>query len=177
MRKGGGGWLIAGLAIATIGLWPARPARTQGAATGRPLPEISADAWINSPPLGPAQLRGKVVLVEFWTFGCHNCRNVEPHVKAWHARYAPRGLIVVGVHAPEFGFERGAANVRRYVEAQGITWPVAVDDDFETWKRFGNRYWPTLYLADRRGVIRHSRIGEGGYDETEARIRALLEER
>jgi thiol-disulfide isomerase/thioredoxin len=139
-------------------------------------PEIHADAWLNSEPLTMAGLRGRVVLVEFWTFACWNCKNVEPHLKRWHARYADDGLVTVAVHTPELDFERDREKVRRYVEERGIAYPVAIDEDFVTWKRFRNWAWPTVYLVDRAGRIRHVRVGEGGYDETEARIRALLAE-
>lgn len=120
--------------------------------------------------------QGKVILVEFWTFGCYNCRNVEPHIKAWHERYADKGLVVIGVHSPEFNYERVLANVQRYVREHGIQYPIAIDNEFTTWKAYGNRYWPAVYLIDKRGVTRYLRIGEGGYQQTEQRIQLLLEE-
>lgn len=141
-----------------------------------PAPAIEAGVWLNSEPLGPEDLRGKVVLVEFWTFACHNCQAVEPYVKRWHAEYADRGLVVIAVHTPELSFERDVENVRRYVREHGLRHPIAVDGSFSTWRAFGNRAWPTLYLVGREGRIRYRRIGEGGYEATEARIRALLEE-
>lgn len=141
---------------------------------GRPAPEISAEVWLNGPPLSREALLGRVVLVEFWTFACHNCQNVEPHVKAWHRRYAERGLVVVAVHTPELGFERDLANVRRYVKEHDITYPVAVDNDFTTWRRFGNWAWPAFYLIDREGTIQRASVGEGGYAEMEALIQELL---
>lgn len=143
---------------------------------GDPAPEITADAWLNSAPLTTAGLRGKVVLVEFWTFACWNCENVEPHVKRWHERYAGRGLTIVAVHTPELRHERDPARVKRYVEEHGIEYPVAIDNGYATWRRFGNRYWPAFYLIDRQGVIRHVRFGEGGYAEMQARIEKLLAE-
>jgi thiol-disulfide isomerase/thioredoxin len=146
------------------------------AEVGMPAPEISGQSWLNSKPLKLAELKGKVVLVEFWTFGCFNCRNVEPHVKAWHQKYMDKGLVVIGVHAPEFSYERVLANVERYIREHAIPYPVAIDNDFITWKRYNNRYWPAMYLIDKRGVIRYSRIGEGGYRQTEQQILALLEE-
>jgi thiol-disulfide isomerase/thioredoxin len=146
------------------------------AGVGMPAPEISGQSWLNSGPLALAELKGKVVLVEFWTFGCYNCRNVEPYVKAWHQKYADKGLVVIGVHAPEFSYERVVANVQRYVREHGIQYPVAIDNDFNTWKRYNNRYWPVMYLIDKRGIIRYLRVGEGGYQQTEQQIRALLEE-
>ena len=145
------------------------------AEVGMPAPEISGQSWLNSEPLRLAELKDKVVLVEFWTFGCYNCRNVEPYLKEWHQKYADKGLVVIGVHAPEFNYERVLANVQRYVREHAISYPVAVDNDFATWKRYGNRYWPAMYLIDKRGVIRYLRIGEGGYQETEQQIRALLQ--
>lgn len=143
---------------------------------GMPAPEIRGQSWLNSEPLRLAQLRDKVILVEFWTFGCYNCRNVEPHIKTWHQRYAEKGLVVIGVHSPEFSYERVLANVQRYVREHAIGYPVAIDNNFTTWNDYGNRYWPAMYLIDKRGIIRYIRIGEGGYLETERRIQALLEE-
>jgi thiol-disulfide isomerase/thioredoxin len=144
--------------------------------TERAAPEITANAWLNSEPLTLADLRGEVVLVEFWTFACWNCQNIEPHVKRWHEEFRGRGLRVVAIHCPEFEREKQIENVERYLKQRGITYPVAIDNDFTTWNRYGNRYWPTLYLIDRRGAIRHVRIGEGGYAETEAKLRELLAE-
>jgi thiol-disulfide isomerase/thioredoxin len=143
---------------------------------GKPAPEISGQTWINSKPLRLAELKGKVVLLEFWTFGCYNCRNVEPHVKAWHQKYADKGLVVIGVHAPEFSYERVIANVQRYVRDHAILYPIAIDNDFITWNRYKNRYWPALYLIDKRGIIRYTRVGEGGYARTDQAIQALLGE-
>ncbi len=144
---------------------------------GMPAPEITSTTWINSLPRTLAALRGQVVLVEFWTFDCYNCRNVEPYVKQWHERYAARGLTVIGVHSPEFDRERDVANVRRYVSENGIRHAVVLDNDFAIWNRYQNRYWPAMYLVDKQGVIRYARIGEGGYGETERRIEQLLAER
>lgn len=141
-----------------------------------PAPDIVAETWINSPPQTLANLRGKVVLVEFWTFGCYNCWNVEPYVKAWHEKYADQGLVVVGVHTPEFPHERDAKNVEAYCRKKGISYPIALDNDFSVWNRFANRAWPAMYLIDKRGNLRHVKVGEGGYAETEGRIRALLAE-
>jgi thiol-disulfide isomerase/thioredoxin len=143
---------------------------------GKPAPEISGQSWLNSQPLKLAELRGKVVLLEFWTFGCVNCRNVEPYIKSWHRKYAEKGLVVIGVHAPEFSYERVLANLQRYVNEHAIGYPVAIDNDFATWNRYKNRYWPAIYLIDKRGVIRYLRIGEGGYQQTEQRITELLTE-
>ena len=143
---------------------------------GMPAPEINGQSWLNSEPLRITELRDKVVLVEFWTFGCYNCRNVEPYIKGWHQKYSDKGLGVIGVHAPEFNYERVLAGVQRYVREHAIRYPVAIDNDFATWKRYGNRYWPAIYLIDKGGVVRHLRVGEGGYEQTEGRIQALLKE-
>lgn len=146
------------------------------AEVGTPAPEIRGQRGINSGALTLAELKGKVVLVEFWTFGCYNCRNVEPYVKAWHQKYADKGLVVIGVHSPEFSYERSVTNVQRYIREHAIQYPIAIDNDFNTWKRYNNRYWPAVYLIDKRGVIRYLRVGEGGYQKTERQIRELLEE-
>jgi thiol-disulfide isomerase/thioredoxin len=147
-----------------------------GAAEPPAAPELAGDVWLNSPPRTLAALRGKVVLVEFWTFACRNCRNVEPHVRAWHERFAGEGLVVIGVHTPELDHERDLANVKRHLAEQRVTWPVLVDNGFRTWRAYGNRYWPAFYLIDARGRIRHRRFGEGGYAEMEAWIERLLAE-
>lgn len=147
-----------------------------GARDDRFAPELRGERWLNSAPLQVEKLRGRVLLVEFWTFACWNCKNVEPYVKAWHAKYAADGLTVIGVHTPELAHERSLANVRAYVKERGIAYPVLVDNGFATWRAYGNRYWPAMYLVDKRGRIRHVAIGEGRYDETEAKIRELLAE-
>ena len=131
-------------------------------------------AWINSEPLKLAELRGKVVLVEFWTFGCINCIHVAPYVKAWEARYADAGLVVVGVHTPELPFEREIDNVRDAVMKAEIRYPVAFDPTFDTWHAFRNRYWPAFFFIDKSGQIRHVHYGEGDYDGSEQVIRQLL---
>jgi cytochrome c biogenesis protein CcdA/thiol-disulfide isomerase/thioredoxin len=132
--------------------------------------------WLNSPPLSLARLRGKVVLIDFWTYSCVNCIRTLPHLKAWDAAYRSRGLVIVGVHSPEFAFERVPANVERAVAKFGIRYPVALDNDFATWRAYQNEYWPAEYLIDRRGRIRRTHFGEGQYDESEDAIRKLLGE-
>ena len=127
-------------------------------------------------PLRMAELKGKVVMVEFWTFGCYNCRNVKPYVKQWHQNYADKGFVVIGVHSPEFSYEHDFAKVKQYIQEHDIRFPIPIDNDFSTWNRYGNRYWPAMYLIDKQGVIRHVRIGEGGYQETERLIQSLLAE-
>jgi thiol-disulfide isomerase/thioredoxin len=166
------GALLSVLVAMLLGMAP----EIAGAEVGKAAPEISGQSWLNSKPLALAELKGKVVLLEFWTFGCYNCRNVEPHVKAWHQKYADKGLVVIGVHAPEFSYERVIANVQRYVRDHAILYPIAIDNDFITWNRYKNRYWPALYLIDKRGIIRYTRVGEGGYARTDQAIQALLGE-
>ena len=141
---------------------------------GGQAPAVRAKGWLNSAVGGGPDLRGKVVLYEFWTFGCVNCRNVLPHVKAWYDRYAADGLVVVGVHTPEFGYEADPQAVADFVRENAIRYPVALDPDGTVWRDFGNRYWPQFFLHDRDGHRRVVRIGEGGYDTTEDAIRALL---
>jgi thiol-disulfide isomerase/thioredoxin len=133
-------------------------------------------AWINSEPLRLADLgaQGKVVLVDFWTFGCYNCRNTLPYVKQWWEKYKDQGLVIVGVHTPEFDSERVLANVQDAVKEQGISWPVVQDNDYAIWRAYGNHYWPRFYLVDERGQIIYDHIGEGAYEQTEARIVAAL---
>ena len=131
-------------------------------------------AWINSDPLTLEQLRGKVVLVDFWTYTCVNCIRTFPYLKLWHSRYADDGLVILGIHTPEFEFEKNYWNVLEATEENGIAWPVAQDNDFETWQAYSNRFWPAKYLIDRDGVIRYTHFGEGKYGETEEEIRKLL---
>jgi thiol-disulfide isomerase/thioredoxin len=147
------------------------------AGVGMKAPDITNDTWLNSTPLHLQDLRGKVVMVEFWTFGCYNCRNVEPHVKSWYEKYADQGFVVIGVHSPEFSYERDLSKVKQYLQEHDIQFPVPIDNDFSTWNRYGNHYWPAMYLIDKQGIIRYVRIGEGGYQETERLIQGLLEER
>ncbi|HEU0311474.1 MAG TPA: cytochrome c biogenesis protein DipZ [Sphingomicrobium sp.] len=142
------------------------------------LPPLDgAVMWLNSPPLTREQLKGKVVLIDFWTYSCINCIRTVPYVRAWAERYRDKGLVVIGVHTPEFAFEREPANVRKAVADFGIRYPVAIDNDWTIWRAFDNRYWPAHYLADAQGRIRYHHFGEGKTDETEAAIRALLAER
>ena len=140
-------------------------------------PEVSGiTAWINTEPLSLASLRGKVVLVHFWTFGCINCIHVQPYVKAWYERYADAGFVVLGVHTPELSFERDIANVRKAVADAGVRFPVAFDPSYATWQAYGNHYWPAFYFVDRAGRIRHVHFGEGDYEGSEQVIRQLLAE-
>ena len=132
------------------------------------------DNWLNGPPQDLRNLRGKVVLVEFWTYSCINCVRVMPYVKQWHAKYRDQGLVVIGVHTPEYGYEKKLSNVRAAVQRFGITYPVAQDNGYETWNAYGNRYWPAMYLIDQQGRIVYQHFGEGDYEVTEAKIQQLL---
>lgn len=141
------------------------------------VPEIRGIAsWINSEPFTFEEQRGKVVLVDFWTYTCVNCIRTLPFLKAWHEKYADKGLVIVGVHTPEFEFEKDRDNVIEATEGFGLEWPIAQDNDFKTWRAFNNRYWPAKYLVDKDGLIRYHHFGEGAYEETELWIRGLLEE-
>ena len=154
-------------------------ATAAGAAAGpQTLPDLSgAVAWINSPPLNRDKLKGHVVLMDFWTYSCINCLRSIPFVRAWADKYKGSGLVVIGVHTPEFAFEKDLDNVRRAVSDLKITYPVALDNDYAIWKAFSNSYWPADYLVDATGQIRHHHFGEGKYDETEQQIQDLLKER
>jgi thiol-disulfide isomerase/thioredoxin len=141
------------------------------------LPSLSAATeWLNSTPLTPGGLRGKVVLVEFWTYSCINWRRELPYVRAWAEKYKDQGLVVIGVHSPEFPFEKDAANVRWAVQEMKIDYPVAVDSDRTLWNAFRNDYWPALYFIDGQGRIRHHQFGEGDYARSETIIQQLLTE-
>ena len=143
-------------------------------ATGAPMPRFIIDRWVNSPPLQPETLRGKVVLVDFWEYTCVNCIRTLPYVKAWHATYAPVGLVVVGVHAPEFEFGKRAENIDRGIRDHGLTYPIAIDNDFSTWTAYRNQAWPAKYLFDAQGKLSGVWLGEGEYPEIENKIRELL---
>jgi cytochrome c biogenesis protein CcdA/thiol-disulfide isomerase/thioredoxin len=139
------------------------------------LPSLSgATAWLNSPPLDAAALRGKVVLVDFWTYSCINCLRSLPYIKSWYERYKDHGLVVIGVHAPEFAFEKDEGNVSRAIKELGISYPVAMDNNYAIWRGFDNHYWPAHYFIDGTGKIRSHHFGEGDYEESEQTIRELL---
>jgi thiol-disulfide isomerase/thioredoxin len=147
----------------------------------RMAPEFTQiSGYINTPnnsPLTLSSLKGKVVLVDFWTYTCINCIRTIPYINDWNQKYADKGLIIVGVHSPEFDFEKSYDNVKAAVQKYGIKYPILLDSDHGTWNAFGNQYWPRDYLIDAQGYIRHDHIGEGGYDQTEKAIQSLLAER
>lgn len=137
---------------------------------------IAGGQWFNSPALSMRELRGKVVLVDFWTYTCINCIRTLPYLTSWHEKYKDKGLVIVGVHTPEFEFEKNPDNVKKALTDFGITYPVMQDNDYATWQAYANRYWPAKYMTDKNGKIRYTHFGEGDYDETEKMIQALLEE-
>ena len=141
------------------------------------LPDLSgAVTWLNSPPLDAAALKGKVVLVDFWTYSCINCLRTIPYVRAWAEKYKDQGLVVIGVHAPEFAFEKDVDNVKKPIADLKITYPVAIDNNYAIWRGFNNNFWPAHYFIDAKGQIRHHHFGEGAYDESERVIQQLLNE-
>jgi thiol-disulfide isomerase/thioredoxin len=159
------------LPIATVVTAMAAPARTSELAS-----LSSATEWFNSPPLTAERLRGKVVLVQFGTYSCINWIRTLPYVRAWDQKYRDQGLVVIGVHSPEFEFEKQLTRVGRAVEGFRVHYPVAVDNDFAIWRAFGNRYWPALYLIDGQGRVRYRHFGEGDYERSERAIQKLLDE-
>ena len=142
-----------------------------------PAPEFTGiDKWLNSEPLTLRGLAGKVVLVNFWTYGCYNCVNTLPHVVRWYQSYKDQGFVVVGVHTPEFAFEKSTPNVETALQRFGIKHPVAQDNRFATWKAYNNQYWPAFYLVDKAGRVRRKHFGEGEYAQMDEAIKALLAE-
>ncbi len=159
---------VADYIVATVSAQPA---------TGRQMPSLSgAVEWLNAPPLSAESLRGKVVLVDFWTYECVNCLHALPYVNQWAKKYARDGLVVIGVHTPEYAEEKIPDNVRRQVRRLDIDYPVAVDSNYSIWRAFDNQFWPAHYLIDAKGQVRYSHFGEGAYAEQEKVIQALLEE-
>ncbi|QCL74867.1 cytochrome c biogenesis protein DipZ [Agrobacterium tumefaciens] len=154
----------------------AEPFRSELPVEGRAPSLDGAVEWLNSPPLAREELRGKVVLIDFWTYSCINCIRTIPYVRAWAEKYRDQGLVVIGVHAPEFAFEKKIDNVRQAVAGFKIDYPVAIDNDYKIWRAFDNSYWPAHYLIDARGQIRYHHFGEGNYRETEEAIQDLLRE-
>jgi thiol-disulfide isomerase/thioredoxin len=152
------------------------PARVQLPIEGE-FPSLGgATGWLNSPPLTVSGLRGKVVLIDFWTYTCINWLRTEPYVRSWAEKYKSQGLVVIGVHTPEFAFEHDVANVRRAVKDMRVDYPVAIDSDYAVWRAFKNEYWPALYFVDAQGHIRHHHFGEGEYEQSERVIQQLLSE-
>ncbi len=157
---------------------PESPAQAEASANSPSAPELAGiSAWINSEPLSIADLKGKVVLVDFWTYSCINCIRTLPYLNAWQREYSDDGLVIIGVHAPEFDFEKDLGNVQKAVSKYGVKYAVALDNNHDTWNAFHNSYWPRKYLIDMDGKVRYDHIGEGGYGETEKKIQELLKER
>jgi thiol-disulfide isomerase/thioredoxin len=180
------GYLVAAGAIAVIAIVSvlvaagtnsssiSGPVDTEHLPDKGPAPPLEAKGWINSPALSASALTGKVVLYDIWTYSCINCVRTFPYVRAWYDRYRGDGLVVIGVHSPEFDFEKVHGNVERAVTRLEVTWPVALDDDLTIWSAFDNKYWPADYVADRTGELRYSHFGEGDYTNTENVLRTLL---
>lgn len=143
---------------------------------GKRAPELSNGEWINSRPLKLHDLKGKVVLLEFWTFGCYNCRNTIPYLKNWYEKYGGDKFEIVGVHSPEFEREKDFSAVMRQTKDLGIKYPVVTDNELKTWTAYDQEYWPVLYLIDKKGIIRYIHVGEGDYPDTERWIQSLLKE-
>jgi thiol-disulfide isomerase/thioredoxin len=181
-------FLLAAALVGAIGAWLETSVQpTRGVApmarTAIRLPDEgkmpslgSASEWLNSPPLTTAGLRGKVVVVDFWTYTCINWLRTLPYVRAWAAKYKDQGLVVIGVHSPEFAFEKTVDNVRRAATDMRVDYPIAIDSDHALWRAFKNEYWPALYFVDARGRIRHHQFGEGEYEQSERVIQQLLTE-
>jgi len=155
-----------------------KPMRNGGALSQGPkAPEIISNGqWFNSPPLQISNLSNQVILLDFWTYSCINCQRTLPYLKAWNEKYQDKGLTIIGVHSPEFEFEKQAKNVQQAINDFNLTYPIVQDNDFATWKAYSNRYWPAKYLIDRNGYIRYTHFGEGEYNETEQAIQELLGE-
>ena len=136
--------------------------------------ESNPSLWINSPPLTQNDLKNKVVVIEFWTFDCINCKNTLPYMKKWYEGYKDKGLIVIGIHSPELRHERDIGNLKQAISDNEILYPVLIDNDFKVWKAFRTRFWPTIHVINKQGQIVHTQVGEGGYEATEAVIRTLL---
>jgi thiol-disulfide isomerase/thioredoxin len=169
--------LLATILAGAIGAGIKTLAQDNGALPGGELSSITrAAGWLNSPPLASTDLRGKVVVIDFWTYTCINWLRSLPYVRAWADRYKDQGLVVVGVHTPEFGFESDIDNVRRAAQDMRLAYPIAIDNDYAVWHAFRNQYWPALYLIDAQGRIRHRQFGEGGYEQAERVIQQLLTE-
>lgn len=170
------GATVYGTGLSKLLLRPFRSSAEYKISESATAPELAGGNWINSAPLKLKDLRGRVVLIEFWTFACYNCRNTVPFVKGWDDRYREKGLTIIGVHSPEFDEEKNIENLRREVTSLGITYPVVTDNDYQTWNAYKVEAWPTIFLLDKQGRIRWTHVGEGNYDDTEQRIQKLLAE-
>lgn len=170
------GMLSSGLAKITGGGSRADSGRLSSATESAPAPDLAPGTWINAEPLTIESLRGRVVVIDFWTFACFNCRNTLPYIKRWDERYRDQGLTVIGVHSPELDEERMIENVRREVASLGIRYAVVTDNDYATWKAYKVEAWPTIFVLDKQGQIRWSHVGEGAYQEAEELIQKLLKE-
>jgi thiol-disulfide isomerase/thioredoxin len=164
------------LAAMLAGVQQVTPKAARLPVEGELPPLDGATGWLNSEPLTPAGLRGKVVLVQVWTYTCINWLRTLPHVRAWAEKYKDQGLVVIGVHSPEFGFEHNLDNVRWAAKDMRVDYPIAIDNDFGIWRAFNNQYWPALYVVDAQGRIRHHKFGEGDYEQSERVIQQLLAE-
>lgn len=161
--------------IAGLLTWASSTPRAHGVGIGDPLPEFQGiEAWLNSDPLTVEELKGQVVAVKFWTFACINCIRTLPHVTRLYDDFADQGFTLVGVHTPEFSFERDLNNIREAIEKHSINFPVAVDNRYQTWRAYENRYWPHIFIADQQGKIRYHHIGEGAYETTRLTVQTLL---
>ena len=169
--------LVASLFLAGCASAGGFPTSTVGLSDLGPAPELTDQIWLNTDkPLRLADLRGKVVLLEMWTFECINCLHVLPYIESWYASYADQGLVVIGNHYPEFEYEANLDNLEKAVHDLGILYPVAQDNQGANWRAYNSQAWPTLYLIDKQGHIRYIYVGEGGYQQTEDAIRTLLAE-
>src|SRR5271163_1754462 len=168
---------MAFLASSATGGWQAKPMNPASAHVTNDGPLLhGATGWVNSSPLTESAVRGKVVLVDFWTYTCINWRRTLPYLRAWAEKYKDHGLVAVGAHTPEFGFEKNVDNIRWAAKDMKIEYPVAIDSDYAIWRAFNNEYWPALYFVDAQGRIRHHQFGEGEYQESELVIQQLLAE-
>ncbi|MBI3765567.1 MAG: redoxin domain-containing protein [Ignavibacteriales bacterium] len=144
---------------------------------GKKAPELYEGDWINSSGHKLSDFRGKVVLVEFWTYGCYNCRNTIPAINDWQKKYEGKNFLIIGVHTPEFDREKNLASLRQQVAQLDVQYAVVTDNEYRTWEAYHQQYWPTLYVIDKQGIIRFVQIGEGNYEETERMIQLLIAER
>lgn len=176
----GGGMMMSGNNAMMAGggmMMSAKPDTAPKSVLDKPMPSLDgAMEWLNSPPLTAAGLKGKVVLIDFWTYSCINCIRAVPYVRAWADKYKDQGLVVIGVHTPEFAFERNVNNVKKAIATHQITYPVAIDNNYAVWRAFNNNFWPANYFIDVQGVVRHQHFGEGDYDKSERMIQKLLAE-